>query len=97
MNAKAIFRRMEEAERALQQVRDCLQEARQHSDQFSAFLFESRCRFRRLLEHDTKSGKRTSAHVRETFAEAQEYGFRGDLGAWASLLDARIPAVDSLS
>lgn len=95
MNAGHIFRRIDDAEQALQRLRDCLNDARQNGDPFTAFVFESRRRFRYLLDNDTKSGKRTSALVRDTYAEARGYGFRGDLGAWASFLDAKIPLVDS--
>lgn len=95
MNAGHIFNRIRDAEASLQRLQDCLHEAREHGDPFTAFVFESRRRFRYLAENDTKSGKRTSSHVQSTFIEAQKYGFRGDIGTWTSFLNARIPVVDS--
>ncbi len=95
MNAGYLFQRIEQAQGSIADLQTALEDAKRSGDPFMAFFFEARRSHRHWVEHDGKSGKRLRENLHASYAKAREYGFKGDVAAWASLLSARIPVVES--
>ncbi len=94
MNAGHLFRRIEQAQDSIAGLLAALEDAKRSGDPFMAFFFEARRSHRHWVDNGGKSGKSLRANLHESYARAREYGFKGDIAAWASLLSAKIPAVD---
>jgi hypothetical protein len=56
------------------------------ADPFWAHLLESRVRYRKEVEHPSKSGRRLEEFGRESYFLAQSLGFRGEFHEWRGLL-----------
>ncbi len=95
MNAGHLFRCIEQAQGSLGNLQAALEDARNQGDPFMAFFYEARRSHRYCIDHDGKAGKRLRANLQASYGKAREYGFQGDVAAWASLLSARIPEMES--
>lgn len=60
--------------------------AKAQQDPFAAHYFASRQRFRRAIDGDTKSGKRSERALVESYKQATDLGFKGSIRQWEGLL-----------
>jgi hypothetical protein len=73
---------------AMQNVGAILEEMRAEHDPLASHIFLARRRFGKVLDSDTKSGKRSEREAYFSWKEACKIGFCGDLGEWRRLLGA---------
>lgn len=74
--------------KSIAEVDLALEEVAGEHDPLAHHIFVSRRRYRRVMDNDTKSGRRSQLEARFSWQAACDLGYRGSLGEWARLMGA---------
>jgi hypothetical protein len=86
MGARQLQNALERLRDAMHDVDSVLNQMRSEHDPLALHIFVSRRHYRAV--RDTKSGKRRDTTALVSYREACDFGFRGSLSEWESLMGA---------
>jgi hypothetical protein len=95
MNRHNLEQAIDLAVASLEHLRQVIREVMSERDPIAAHIYHARAIYRRAVENDSKSGRRSELAARTSWQEATRLGYPCTLGEWERLLRASTNAGNS--